>query len=277
MFHNRNEITGLKGAAMNIALNGKRALVCGSTQGIGLASAIQLADLGAEVTLGARDPDSLRIRRDELPAGGEQAHGVLAADWNDPDDLGRKVRGDIEERGPFHILVNNTGGPPPGPVFEAGPEAFRTAFTRHLICNQILVQAVVPGMKEKAYGRIINIISTSVRQPIPNLGVSNTTRGAVAGWAKTLSNELASFGITVNNVLPGFTLTERLKSLLRTMAENAGVSEEEMHRRMKATVPAGRFAEPAEVAAMVGFLATPAAAYVTGVSVPVDGGKIAAI
>ncbi len=262
---------------MNIHLDGKRALVCGSTRGIGLACAGVLAGLGAGVTLAARNRQTLEERRNALPPVAGLTHGILVADWNDPTDLEAKVQARIRENGPFHILVNNTGGPPPGPILEAEAEAFRTAFTQHLICNQVLARAVVPGMKDEGYGRIVNIVSTSVRQPIPDLGVSNTARGAVAGWAKTLSGEVARFGITVNNVLPGFTLTERLKSVLKSMAENAGVSEEAMHERMKAKVPAGRFANPSEVAAMVGFLASPAAAYLNGVSIPVDGGLTSTI
>ena len=262
---------------MNIQLDGKRALVCGSTRGIGLACAEVLAGRGAGVTLAARDRQALEARRDALPPVAGLTHDILVADWNDPADLEAGAQARIRENGPFHILVNNTGGPPPGPILEARPEAFLTAFSQHLICNQVLARAVVPGMKDEGFGRIVNIVSISVRQPIPDLGVSNTTRLAVAAWAKTLSGEVARFGITVNNVLPGFTLTERLESVLKSRAEKEGVSEEAMHERMKATVPARRFADPSEVAATVGFLASPAAAYVSGVSIPVDGGLTSAI
>jgi 3-oxoacyl-[acyl-carrier protein] reductase len=258
-------------------LTGKRALVCGSTQGIGRACAIEFARLGAGVTLLARDAQALRKVKDELaaasPAGGAAQHGYLRADFSRPDDVAAVVRRYLDDSGPTAILVNNTGGPPPGPIFDADPEAFRAGFTAHLVCNQILVQLLVPGMKELKYGRIINIISTSVKQPIPGLGVSNTIRGAVASWSKTLATELAPFGITVNNILPGFTDTQRLRSLIGTKARDAGVSEADIEKQMKASIPMGRFGAPEELAAVAGFLASPASSYLTGVSLPIDGGR----
>jgi len=262
---------------MVVTLDGKRALVCGSTKGIGLATARTFADLGAEVTLAARDAEALQVQRAALPTDAGRAHGVIVADWNEPATLKEKVELDLRERGPFHVLVNNTGGPPPGPIFEAHPEDFQRALSQHVVCNQILAQAVVPGMKDLGYGRIINIISISVRQPINGLGVSNTARGAVASWAKTLSNELASFGITVNNVLPGYTDTERLRSLIQSRAESAKRSVAEIEQDMIASVPAGRLGRPEEIAAVIGFLASPAASYVNGVSIPVDGGRTSTI
>jgi len=183
----------------------------------------------------------------------------------------------IEENGPIHILVNNTGGPPPGPVTEASPDQFTSWFSRHLVCNHILAQATMPGMQAAGYGRIINIISTSVKQPIPGLGVSNTIRAAVAGWAKTLATEVAAQGITVNNVLPGATMTDRLRSIIQRKAEAAGTSEQEAEARMQAEIPAGRFGAPEEIAAAVGFLAGPTAGYITGVSLAVDGGRISSL
>ncbi len=258
-------------------LEGKRALVCGSTQGIGRACALEFARLGARVTLLARDVKALQKVREEVtavsPAGPAAQHGSLEADFSRPDDVAAVVRRDLDESGPAAILVNNTGGPPPGPIFTADPEAFRAAFTAHLVCNQILAQLLVPGMKQLEYGRIINIISTSVKQPIPGLGVSNTIRGAVAAWSKTLATELAPFGITVNNILPGFTDTQRLRSLIRTKARGAGVSEADIERQMKTSIPMGRFGAPEELAAVAGFLASPASGYLTGVSLPVDGGR----
>jgi 3-oxoacyl-[acyl-carrier protein] reductase len=256
-----------------VDLDGKRAIVCGSTQGIGLACARELARLGAEVHLLARSEESLARACGTLDRSRGQSHSTLRADFDEPDQVREAVRAHVESRPAVHILVNNTGGPPGGPMFEAEPAAFTRAFAQHLICNQILVQALVPGMKELGYGRILNIISTSIKQPIRGLGVSNTVRGAVASWAKTLAEELGPFGITVNNVLPGATLTGRLKALIATWAQRAGVTDEEMQERMKREIPLRRFAEPEEVAAAVCFLASPAAAYVNGINLPVDGGR----
>lgn len=259
------------------ALAGKTALVCGSTQGIGRACAVEFARQGARVTLLARDEKGLRRVRDELtaasPAGATVRHDYLQADFSRPEEVAAVVRQHLDRSGPVAILVNNTGGPPPGTIFDADPEAFRAAFTAHLVCNQVLAQLLVPGMKQLNYGRIINIISTSVKQPIPGLGVSNTIRGAVASWSKTLATELAPFGITVNNILPGFTDTQRLRSLIGTKARDAGVSEADIERQMKASIPMGRFGAPEELSAVAGFLASPASSYLTGVSLPIDGGR----
>jgi len=171
------------------------------------------------------------------------------------------------------ILINNTGGPPGGLAFDANTDEFLSAFTNHLICNQVLAQALVPGMKKKSYGRIVNVISTSVKQPLNGLGVSNTIRGAVANWAKTLANELGQFGITVNNVLPGATNTVRLESILKSKAEKTGKSYDEVADGMRSTIPASRFAEPSELGSAIAFLASPAASYINGINLPVDGGR----
>jgi 3-oxoacyl-[acyl-carrier protein] reductase len=212
--------------------------------------------------------------RAELPGKG---HAIREADFGDNDAVGQAVAAELREGGAIHVLVNNTGGPPAGPIVDAAPEAFLAAFRAHLVNNQILANAVIPGMKAEGYGRIVNIVSTSVREPIAGLGVSNTVRAAVAGWAKTLSGEVARFGITVNNVLPGYTKTARLESIIAGRAQASGRTEEEIVRAMIAQVPAGRFAESWEVAAAIGFLASPAGGYITGVSLPVDGGRIAAL
>ena len=257
---------------MNLDLRGKRAVVGGSTQGIGKASAIELAQLGATVTLLSRNEEKLKAVLKELPTPANQTHNYLVADFNNPDQLKSAIQL-FTKTNAVHILVNNTGGPPAGPAIDAAPEDFIRAFTSHLICNQILVQAVVDGMKQAAFGRIINIISTSVKVPLKGLGVSNTTRGAVANWAKTLSVELAPFGITVNNVLPGTTMTGRLDSLIKSKAEKSGKTYEDIKNEMISEVPAGRISEPNEVAAAVAFLATPAAGYINGINVPVDGGR----
>jgi 3-oxoacyl-[acyl-carrier protein] reductase len=257
---------------MNLDLSGKMAIVCGSTQGIGKASAIELALLGANVTLVARNEESLKSTLKELAATGSQKHDYVVAEFSLPDQL-KETIGRFLQNKQVHILINNTGGPPAGQAIDASPEEFIKAFSSHLICNQIMVQAVVPSMKEAGYGRIINIISTSVKVPLRGLGVSNTTRGAVANWAKTLSFELGSFGITVNNVLPGTTMTGRLDSIIKNKAEKTGKSYEEVKNEMVAEVPAGRISEPHEVAAAVAFLASPAAGYINGINVPVDGGR----
>lgn len=257
---------------MNLDLKGKRALVGGSTQGIGKATAIELAQLGANITLLARNEEVLKKVLKELPTHLGQKHNYLVADFNFPDQLKMIVEKFVKEN-TIEILINNTGGPPAGPAIDATPDEFIKAFAAHLICNQILVQAVVPAMKQSGYGRIINVISTSVKIPIKGLGVSNTTRGAVANWAKTIATELAPFGITVNNVLPGTTMTGRLDSIIKNKAEKLGKSYDEIKNEMIAEVPAARISEPHEVAAAVAFLASPAAGYITGINVPVDGGR----
>lgn len=257
---------------MNINLSGMRALVAGSTQGIGKAAAVELALLGAAVTLLARDAAKLAAVARELPTPAAQAHDFLVADFANPDEVARVAKACVANTH-YHILVNNTGGPPAGAALDARPEDFLRALNSHLICNHLLVQALVPGMKKLAYGRIINVISTSVKIPIAGLGVSNTTRGAVANWAKTLSLELAPLGITVNNVLPGSTQTGRIEDIIRTRAARSGKPEAAIRQQMIDEIPAARMATPEEVAAAIAFLATPAAAYINGVNLPVDGGR----
>ena len=256
---------------MNLNLQGRRAIVCGSTQGIGKASAIELALLGAHVTLMARDEAKLKSVILELDKSAGQNHNYLVADFENPKSVQKAIT-KFNGTQIAHILVNNTGGPPAGLAIEAPLQAFEKAFTSHLLCNQILVQALVSGMKAQKYGRIINIISTSVKTPTKGLGVSNTIRGAVANWSKTLSVELAPFGITVNNVLPGATMTQRLESLLQENAAKTGKSFEKLKKEMIAEIPAGRISEPHEVAAAVAFLASPQAGYITGTTLHVNGG-----
>lgn len=260
---------------MQLSLHGHRAAVCGASRGIGRAVATVLAEMGADLVLVARDADSLATVAGKL-AGGQARHAVCAVDFSDSAAVATAFAA-IAAQGPVHVLVNNTGGPAAGTAFEASPEEFLDAFRQHLVAGQTAVQALVPGMREAGYGRIINIISTSVKEPIPGLGVSNTIRAAVAGWAKTLSRELASSGITVNNVLPGFTRTERLDYLFRQRAEKSGSTCEDMERAALAQVPAGRFARPEEIGWAVGFLASPQAGYINGVNVPVDGGRMASL
>lgn len=262
---------------MQLDLTGRHALVCGASQGIGRSSAIELAELGADVTLLARSVDALKAVCDSLPrVHAAQRHAWQAVDMHDTAALQHVATG-IVAASAVHVLVNNTGGPPGGPAHTAAITAFEDAFRQHLLAGQTLLQAVLPGMRLAAYGRIVNIISTSVKEPIAGLGVSNTVRAAVAAWAKTLAGELAADGITVNNVLPGYTRTQRLDSLLAAQATSSGRSEKEVAASFLATVPAKRFGEAAEVAAVVAFLCTPAAAYVNGVSIAVDGGRTKAL
>lgn len=258
---------------MNLDLTGKHALVCGASQGIGRAAAIELAQLGANVTLLARSREALDDALAELPHGAQQEHAVAVADMNDHATLRAQVE-DVVAKRPVHIVVNNSGGPPSGPAYTATLDDFRIAFNQHLIAAQIVLQAVLPGMRGSGYGRVINVISTSVKEPIRNLGVSNTIRGAVASWAKTLATELGPHGITVNNVLPGYTKTQRLEQILVDRTKATGKDEETIAKAMLATVPAGRFAEAAEIGAVIAFLASPAAGYVNGINVPVDGGRM---
>jgi 3-oxoacyl-[acyl-carrier protein] reductase len=261
---------------MDLDLSGRHALVCGASEGIGRAAAHELALLGADVTLLARRAEVLQDVAASLPVRNAQAHGWISADVTQLDALDAKVRGLVSGKA-VHILVNNTAGPPGGAAHAAGLDAFRDAFGRHVLANQVLVQAVLAGMQAQRWGRIVNIVSTSVREPIVGLGVSNTIRGAVASWAKTLSRELAADGITVNNVLPGYTETARLSQILSDRSRSSGQSEADVAEAMRRTVPAGRFAAPAEVAAVIAFLCSPAAAYVNGVSLAVDGGRMQSI
>ena len=261
---------------MNLSLEGRNAVVCGSTQGIGYAIAEELALLGANCTLIARNEQSLKEAVHNLDIAIRQQHNYLVADFSKI----VQVRNAIEEhvaKNPVHILINNTGGPKPGPIANAGIEEFTNAFQQHLINNHHLAQAVLPGMKAAGYGRIINIISTSVRIPLQNLGVSNTIRAAVASWAKTFSNEVAQFGITVNNILPGLTDTRRLSDLITAIAKAKGVDDDVVKKEMISSIPARRLGNAEEIANVVAFLASPAASYVNGVSIPVDGGRTGTI
>lgn len=258
---------------MIISLQGFRALVCGGSQGIGLAIGKTLADAGASVTLLSRNQAKLEAALGQLTTKEGQNHRFIAGDLGQMDTVWALLETDMAVLGGYHILINNTGGPAPGPITEATEQAFLSAFQAHVLASHALAKGLVPFMKEQGYGRIINIISTSVKTPIPGLGVSNTIRAAMAGWSKTLASELAPFGITVNNVLPGFTETPRLQSLLNTRAQNAGVTVNEYANQLKSSIPARRFGQPEEVAALVGFLSSPHAGYITGTNIPVDGGN----
>jgi 3-oxoacyl-[acyl-carrier protein] reductase len=263
---------------MNLDLIGKNALVCGSSKGIGKASAIELAELGANVTLVARNEEALKSTLSELDTSHYQQHNYLVLDFSDYKSVEAKLQQHlIDENITYHILVNNTGGPAGGLAVDALPEQFLQTFNNHLLCNHVITKILVEGMKQSGYGRIINIISTSVKQPISGLGVSNTIRGAVANWAKTLAGELGQYGITVNNVLPGATSTDRMTEILDSKSKKTGLDTEAIADEMKKEIPMKRFAEPNEVAAAVAFLASPAASYINGINVPVDGGRTACL
>ena len=262
---------------MDISLKGKTALVSGSSQGIGRATALQLAKMGAQVILLSRNEEKLKLVLTELRAISNEGHGFVVADFAKPNNVKMAVESALEKYGPIQVLVNNTGGPPAGKAIDADPDEYRKAFEMHLICNQIITQLLVPGMKSSGYGRIINIISTSVKQPLPNLGVSNTIRGAVANWSKTLASELGLFGITVNNVLPGATATARLEAIAGRKSAHTGLSVDEVMKEMGNAVPLQRVARPEEVANGICFLASPAASYINGINLPVDGGRTASL
>ena len=256
-----------------LPLRGRRALVCGASRGIGQAAAIALAEAGASVVALGRNADTLfKNTLKRLALYDTSAHTMIEVDQNDLVRLSQDV-GVLASQSPFHIWVNNTGGPKGGPLAEASVEALEAAFHQHLSAAQTILQAVLPGMRAAGYGRIINVISTSVKQPIPGLGVSNTIRGAMASWAKTLAGELGPDGITVNNVLPGFTATGRLDEIITAKANAQGKAQGDIAQAMKATVPAGRFADPRETGAAIAFLASPSAAYINGINLPVDGGR----
>ena len=262
---------------MNLSLKHKHAFVCGSTDGIGKASALLLAEHGCEITLIARNQEKLDSTLLELAQNNGQNHSTVCADFDDPETLKERVNSQISTLGkPVDILVNNSGGPHGGALIEAEEDEFRIAFERLLICNHIMAKAVVPGMKEQGSGRIINIISTSVRQVIPGLGVSNTIRGSVAQWGKTLAIELGEYGICVNNILPGYTATARLQNLADSKAESMGVTPDQIQDGWAKNTSLRRLGAPQEIAGTVAFLASDAAGYISGHNLSVDGGRFSA-
>lgn len=258
-------------------MNGKNALVCGSSKGIGASTAIELSKLGVSITLLARDKDTLSSVLDQLDSSNNQKHNYLISDFDDPIKLKDIIDDFVITNPPIHILINNSGGPKPGPIVDANIIDFTGAFNRHLICNHILVQALVPNMKKANFGRIINITSTSVKQPIKGLGISNTIRGAVANWAKTLSFELGEFGITVNNILPGYTDTQRLQEIFLNKSKKSSFDIESIISDAHSQIPLGRFADPKETAKAICFLASEDASYINGINLPVDGGRLSTL
>lgn len=256
---------------MVITHEGRWALVCGASQGIGAAIAQELANSGARVILLARDQAAIEAVKITLKD--SHQHITMNFDLENSDKLADGVHGIMKTTGPISILINNSGGPKSGPLLDADPLVFDKAFRTHVLASHILAKQLIPGMKEKRFGRIINIISTSVKTPLPNLGVSNTIRAAMASWAKSLANEVASYGITVNNVLPGYTQTPRLKSLIEAAAQRSGVNTNDIEEQWRESVPMKRFAQPIELAQAVSFLASNAANYISGINLPVDGGR----
>lgn len=261
---------------MELSLQHKTALVCGSSQGIGKAIAIELSLLGATCILLSRNESGLKQTISELAVSDGQLHGFHVVDFTNAEALEILVK-KIADNRDIDILINNTGGPAAGPIASASTAAFQSAFSQHLVCNHLLTQAVIPAMKRNEWGRIINVISTSVRIPLDNLGVSNTIRAAVASWSKTMSNELAAFGITVNSLLPGFISTSRLEAVAESFAARENIDTSTMQDRMRNSVPAKRFGSPAEIAAVAAFVASPAASYLNGICIPVDGGRTGSI
>jgi 3-oxoacyl-[acyl-carrier protein] reductase len=258
---------------MNLDLKNKTALVCGASQGLGFASATELALMGANIIAVSRDENKLKSAIKNLDTSKGQQHNFLTMDLSNPDAVKQTVESFLAKGNIIHILINNAGGPPSAPMIDTDAAEIEKAFRTHLISSHILAQLVVPGMKEVDFGRIVNITSSSVKQPINGLGISNLVRAAVANWAKTLANEISGFGITINNVLPGYTNTDRLDYLFSKQAKEQGVDKENIFKRMAATIPSGRLGEPAEFGAAVAFLCSPAAAYINGINLPVDGGR----
>lgn len=259
---------------MNLNLSNKNAFVGGSSKGIGWATAVELALLGANITLVARNKEVLIEKLKLLPNNGNQNHKFLVLDYQNLKEVDSNISTLKKE---YHILINNTGGPAGGNIIEESPEKFELVFRQHVLVNQILAQAFVPFMQKEGFGRIVNIISVSVKQPIIGLGVSNTIRWAVASWAKTLSKEITGNGITVNNVLPGYTLTDRLTEVNKMRSESLKISVQELEKQLLVNVPSGKFATAEEVASAVAFLCSPSAGAINGANIPVDGGLSATL
>jgi 3-oxoacyl-[acyl-carrier protein] reductase len=252
-------------------LTGKWALVGGASQGIGSAIAQIFAENGARVVLMSRSPDKLEALRRSLPE--SDRHITFSIDLENYGKVAESLQNILKNTGPIEIVVNNSGGPPAGQLMTADLNDFEKGFHAHVMASQSIMHTLLPGMKEKQYGRFINIISTSVKIPIQNLGVSNTIRAAMANWSKTLASEVGPFGVTVNNILPGYTKTPRLASLLAATAKRENKAPEEIEKGWLAAIPARRFGEPRDIAEAALFLASPRASYINGTQLVVDGGR----
>ncbi|MDP5098803.1 MAG: SDR family oxidoreductase [Crocinitomicaceae bacterium] len=254
-------------------LAGKHAVVCGSSQGIGLSTAKLMAERGAKVTLVGRNEIKIIAAMRSLHQADGVQHDYIIADFSEPTQVKEAISNYLKNGNNPTILVNNTGGPKGGLIIDADITEFTSTFNQHLVCNHILVQALVPVMKKQGEGSIINVISTSVKQPLNGLGVSNTIRGAVANWSKTLANELGQFNIRVNNVLPGATGTSRLQEIAEAKSEKSAQNVSEIFDEMAKQSPMQRIAKPEEIAEAIAFLASPRASYINGINIPVDGGR----
>ena len=250
-------------------------MVGGATQGIGLACAQRLAAQGCAVTVMARRADAVEEAIDSLEQPCDQDHGGIVADFTDWEATAHAAASHQPQDG-WSIFVHNAGGPPPGPLVEADPADLMAAMHPHLLLGQALVQLLRPSMRDGSFGRIVNIVSTSVVMPIKGLGVSNAVRGAIGNWSRTLAAELGPEGITVNNVLPGFTDTSRLAALINKRAAASDRTPEQVADDIRQSIPVGRFAKPQETAALVAFLCSDEAGSINGASIPVDGGRLAA-
>ena len=258
---------------MDLGIGGRVALVTASSRGLGLAVARELAIEGANVVMCARGARALADAAAAVDAAGPGAVQSMTADLSLAEDVQRVAAAAIDRFGGVDILVTNAGGPPPGKFEEHDLEAWRQAVRLNLESVLELTRAVLPGMKERRWGRIVNVTSVAVKEPVDGLILSNSVRAAVTGFARTLANEVAEFGITVNNALPGYTRTDRLVQLAEALSKQRGVTVERVEADWEASIPMRRLGEPEEFAALVAFLASDRASYITGRSITVDGGR----
>ncbi|MEW6265860.1 MAG: SDR family oxidoreductase [Thermodesulfobacteriota bacterium] len=257
---------------MDLGLTGRIALVCGGSKGLGRAAATALAKEGAKVIIAARGQEALNQAAADITnlTGAEVT--PVSADLSDPEQARLLARSALSAWGRVDVLINNAGGPPAGLFLDFSDQDWEAAIRLNFLSAVVLTRELVPGMKERRWGRVINFTSIAVKQPIDGLILSNAVRAAVHGWAKSLSNELAAFGVTVNNVLPGYTLTERVRNLSLTLGRQRGVSPEKIIEEYEAQIPMNRLGRPEDFGHLAAFLASDLAGYITGASIPIDGG-----